>query len=219
MKRLAARTRFTYRDLAAAGCDAQWLGRFVLPPDERDISWSPNARSLLDRQPLLDTGSEIVVALPSALGAAVREAVIEACIETGNELQVREAVLGSQTDALRQNLMFRKASIPGALVDPNNALVSSPPVEIESGYWVHCVLLVDDLEGFVDGGLWGTSSRGEAASPALQTEIEKASAFCHAQPGFKSGLTFVVICGFGRRIGLGFNGAKDFCETGHRAFR
>ena len=210
IKRLAARTRFSYRDLAAAGCDAQWLGRFVLPPDERDISWSPNARSLLDRQPLLDTGSEIVVALPSALGAAVREAVIEACIETGNELQVRAAVLGSQTDALRQNLMFRKARIPGALVDPNNALVSSPPVEIESGYWVHCVLLVDDLEGFVDGGLWGTSSRGEAASPALQTEIEKASAFCHAQPGFKSGLTFVVICGFGRRIGLGFNGAKDW---------
>ena len=210
MKRLTARTRFSYRELAAAGCDAQWLGRFVLPPDERDIIWSPNERSLLDRLPLLDTGSEIVVALPSALGAAVREAVIEACIETGNERQVRAAVLGSQTDALRQNLMFRKARIPGALVDPNNALVSSPPVEVEPGYWVHCVLLVDDLEGFVDGGLWGTSSRGAAASPALQTEIEKASAFCHARPGFKSGLTFVVICGFGRRIGLGFNGAKDW---------
>ena len=210
MKRLAARTTFSYRELAAVGCDVQWLDQFVLPPDERSISWSPNERGLLDRQPLLDTGSEIIVALPSALGAAVREAVIEACIESGNELQIRAAVLGSQTDAFGQNLMFRKARIPGASVDPNNALVPSPPVEIEPGYWVHCVLLVDDLEGFVDGGLWGTSSRGKAASPALQTEIEKASAFCHAQPGFKSGLTFVVICGFGRRVALGFNGAKDW---------
>ena len=210
MKRLAARTRFSYRDLAVAGCDAQWLGRFVLPADERSISWSPNARSLLDRQPLLDTGSEIVVALPSALGGAVREAVIKACIQSGNELHVRATVLRSQTDALRQNLMFRKARIPEASADPNNALVPSPPVEIEPGYWVHCVLLVDDLEGFADEGLWGTSSRGEAASPALQTEIEKASAFCHAQPGFKSGLTFVVICGFGRRIAFGFNGANDW---------
>ena len=210
MKQLAARTRFSYRDLAAAGCDAQWLGRFVLPPDERGISWSPNERSLLDRQPLLDTGSEIIVALPSALGAAVREAVIETCIETGNDLQARGAVLRSQTDALGQNLMFRKAHIPGALVDPNNALVPSPPVEMEPGYWVHCVLLVDDLEGFLEGGLWWTSSRGKTASLALQTEIERASAFCSVQPGFKAGLTFVVICGFGRRVALGFDGVEGW---------
>ena len=70
--------------------------------------------------------------------------------------------------------------------------------------------MVDDLVGFVGGGLWGISSRGEAASSVLQTEIEKASAFCHAQSGFKSGLTLVVFCGFGRRFGLGFNGAKDW---------
>ena len=114
MKQLAARTRFSYRDLAAAGCDVQWLGRFVLAPDEQPNYWLPNERSLLDRRPLLDTGSEIVVALPSALGAAVREAVIEACMETENEFQVRTAVLGSQTEALRQNSMFRKARIPGA---------------------------------------------------------------------------------------------------------
>lgn len=210
MKQLAARTRFSYLDLAAAGCDANGLGRFVLPPDERCVSWSPNERSLLDRQPLLDTGSEIIVALPSALGAALREAVIETCIETGNDRQVRGAVLRSQTDALRKNLMFRKAPISGALVNPNNALVPSRPVEIERGYWVHCVLLVDDLEGFLESGLWGSSSRGKAVSLALQTEIERASAFCGVQPGFKAGLTFVVICGFGRRVALGFDGAEGW---------
>ena len=210
MKRLAARTRFSYRDLMAAGCHVQWLDRFVLALNEQTIFWTPNERGLLDRHPLLDTGSEIVVALPSTLGAAIREAVIETCIETGNELQIRVAVLRSQMAALRQNPMFRKARIPGAPVDPNNALVPSPPVEIEPGYWVHCILLVDDLSEFMDGGLWGTSSRGEAASPALQSEIEKASAFCHAQAGFKSGLTFVVICGFGRRVSLGFNGPKGW---------
>ena len=86
----------------------------------------------------------------------------------------------------------------------------SLPVEIEPGYWVHCVLLVDDLEGFDDGGLWGVSSRGSAAAPALQAEIEQASAFCHAQPGFKSGLTFVVICGFGRGFALDFDDAEGW---------
>ena len=188
----------------------QWLGCFVLPPDEQSISWSPNERSPFDKQPLLDTGSEIIAALPSALGAAIRETVIETYIQTGNGLQMRADVLWSQTDALHQNPMFRKARIPGAPTDLNNPLVPSPPVEIEPGYWVHCVLLVDDLEGFEDGGLWGTSSRGNTASPALQTEIEQASAFCCAQPGFKSGLTFIVICGFGRRIALGFDGEEGW---------
>ena len=210
MKQLASRTTFSYRDLAAAGCDVQWLGCFVLPPDEQSISWSPNERSPFDKQPLLDTGSEIIAALPSALGAAIRETVIETYIQTGNGLQMRADVLWSQTDALHQNPMFRKARIPGAPTDLNNPLVPSPPVEIEPGYWVHCVLLVDDLEGFEDGGLWGTSSRGNTASPALQTEIEQASAFCCAQPGFKSGLTFIVICGFGRRIALGFDGEEGW---------
>ena len=100
--------------VSAAGCDARWLGRFVLRPDERGISWSPNERSLLDRQPLLDTGSEIIVALPSALGAAVREAVIEACVQIRNELQVRAAVLRSQTDALRQNRQSNLVRIAAA---------------------------------------------------------------------------------------------------------
>ena len=210
MKQLTARTTFSYRDLAVAGCDVQWLSRFVLPPDEQSINWSPSERSPFDRQPLLDTGSEIIAALPSALGAAVREAVIETFIRTGNELRLRMQVLRSQTEALAQNPMFRKARIPGASADPNNALVPSLPVEIEPGYWVHCVLLVDDLEGFDDGGLWGISSRGSAAAPALQTEIEQASAFCHAQPGFKSGLTFIVICGFGRGFALGYDGAEGW---------
>ena len=210
MKQLAARTTFSYRDLAVAGCDVQWLSRFVLPPDEQSISWSPNEPSAFDRQPLLDTGSEIIAALPSALGAAVREAVIETFIRTGNDLRLRMQVLRSQTEALAQNPMFRKARIPGASADPNNPLVPSPPVEIEPGYWVHCVLLVDDLEGFEEGGLWGYSSRGSTISPALQTEIEQASAFCRAQPGFKSGLTFGVICGFGRGFALGYDGAEGW---------
>ena len=210
MKQLAARTTFPYRDLAVAGCDVQWLSRFVLPPDEQSISWSPGERSPFDRQPLLDTGSEIIVALPSALGAAVREAVIGTCIRTGNELRLRMQVLRSQTEALAQNPMFRKARIPGASADPNNVLVPSRPVEIELGYWVHCVLLVDDLEGFDDGGLWGISSRGSAATPALQAEIEQASAFCHAQPGFKAGLTFIVVCGFGRGFALGIDDVEGW---------
>ena len=210
MKQLAARTTFSYRDLKAAGCDVQWLSRFVLPPDEQGVTWSPNVQSPLYRKPLLDTGAEIIVAVPSALGAAIREAVIKMFIQTDNQLQLREYVLLSQIYALRQNPMIHDAHIPFEAIDPKKVLESSPPVEIEPGYWVHFVLLLDDLEGFEEGGISGINSSGSTAEPEIQAEIERSSAHCRAQPGFKAGLTFIVICGFGRAITLGFNGPKDW---------
>ena len=210
MKQLATRTTFSYRDLVAAGCDVQCLGGLVLPSDEQSTSWSPNERGPLDRHPLIDTGTEIIVALPSVLSAAIRERVLETCIQTGNELQIRASISQSQTDALRQNPMFRKAHIPGATANQYNALVPSPPVEIEPGYWVHCVLFLDDLTGFENGGILGVNSPGASAVPELQAEIDKTAAYCSAQSGFKAGLSFVVICGFGRGVALELDGAKDW---------
>ena len=148
MKELAALTTFSYPELAAAGCDVRWLGRFILAQHERDVQWSLNDGSEFDRRPLLDTGSEIIVGLPSALGVAIREAVIEMFIRIGNELPLRMELLRFQTEALYQNPMFHKARIPAAAIDPGEALVVSQPVEIDPGYWVHCVLLTDNFEGF-----------------------------------------------------------------------
>lgn len=210
MRQLGERVTFSYHDLVDAGCDVRWLGRFILPPDERHVAWSPDERSAFDKRPLIDSGTEIIAALPSAFATSLREVIIETCIRTGNELPLRMAVLQSQTAALHRNPMIYSARIPGAEINPDEPLVSSVPVEIEPGYWVHLMLLVDNLEGFSDGGLWGVSQCGLAAAPALQAEVERASAFCRTQPGFKAGLTFIVVCGFGRMTALGFKGVEGW---------
>lgn len=214
MKRLATLTTFSYRDLAVVGCDVNWLGRFILSPDARNVGWIPGERNAFDKRPLLDTGSEIIVGLPSALGAAIREAVIESFIGTGRGALLQLALLRSQTDALSQNPMVHKARIPTPAIDPNNPVAPSSPVEIEPGYWVHFVLLTDNVEGFEDGGLCGVSSSGTAVAPALQAEIDQASEYCRAQCGFKLGLTFIILCGFGRTMGLSVNGAEDWLVRG-----
>lgn len=210
MQQLGARTTFSYRDLADARCDVRWLGAFILPAGEQDIAWSADKRSAFDRRPLLDTGTEIIAALPSSLGTAIREAVIEMCIRTGSEVPFRMAVLQSQIEALDQNPMIRAVHTPPTPLNLDDVLVPSAPVEIEPGYWLHLVLLVDDLEDFEDRGLWGESARALTAGPALEAEIERAQVHCRAQLGFKAGLTFVVICGFGRTIAFGYNTAEDW---------
>ena len=218
MKRLGALTTFSYHDLVISGCDVNWLGRFILSPDARNIDCIPGERSAFDKRPLLDTGSEIIVALPSALGAAIREALIESFIGTGRGVLLQMGLLQSQTEALSQNPMVHKARIPATAISPNNPLVPSPPAEIEPGYWVHFVLLTDDFEGFEDGGLCGISSCGTSAAPALQAEVDQASEYCRSQAGFKLGLTFVVLCGYGRTMGLRVSGAEDWIVQGSSGY-
>ena len=210
IKQLTARTTFLYQELANAGCDVRWLDNYFLLTDKQCISWSPGERSPLHRQPLIDSGLEIVSVLPSAIGPAIREMVIETCICTGNELRLRAELLRLQTKALSQNPMIRNIQVTGTKIDPHSAVVPSRLVETEPGYWIHLVLLVDDFQGFEDGGLWGESSRCNAAGTAIQAEIESAAELCKAQPGFKVGMTLFIICGYGRRIFFGFNGVEGW---------
>ena len=208
MKRLATLTTFTYRDLDVAGCDVHWLGRFILKPQDQSLQWTLGERNTFDRQPLVDTGSSIIVGLPSALGAALREAVISAFIATDRELPLQMALLRSQTTTLSQNPMIRKARISLPPPAPDAAILPSAPVEIEPGYWIHLILLTDDFKGYEPDGISGASICGRTVAPAVQDEIDRTSEFCLAQPGFKSGLSLIIICGFGRSIGMQACGDK-----------
>ena len=212
MKQLASITTFPYSELNVAGCDLESLSRFVLSPDCSDLSWSLDGKSSFHKKPLLDTGTAIIAGLPSAFAVAIRESVIESCIRAESKLALRGDVLRSQVDDLAINPMFRKARIPGVTVGADDAFAASMPVEIEPGYWVHVVLLVDDLEGFEKEGILGASSPGAAVVPALQAEVKKASETCRARSGFKAGLSFVVTCGFGRTtaFALGLDGMQDW---------
>lgn len=93
-------------------------------------------------------------------------------------------------------------------------VVPSPPIEIDPGYWVQIILAVDDLVGFEQDGLLGSSRNGAHTQVQLDAAIRAAPEKCEASSNFKAGLTFVVMCGIWRAqmIGLSANGDGWFVK-------
>lgn len=198
LKRLAARVTFSHEDLAHVGISRRALSGYCLPPSRRNVGYGGYGDSWLERQPLIDFADEIVVALPSAMGTAIRRAVIETCHDAGATFALWTGLLIAQTEELALNPAISRIGIPPTEMKRDSYVVPSEPVEFQPGLWFHLVLLTDDFTGFHETGFSRPGPSSEKTQSELQQAIDTAAANAKAQPGFKLGLSLVVLCGFGR---------------------
>ncbi|QOF72589.1 hypothetical protein IG197_05815 [Aminobacter sp. SR38] len=195
---LAARVTFSDGDLAQAGVSRRALGRFCLPPSQRDVGFGGYGDSWLERQPLIDFQDVLLVALPSSIGTAIRRAVIETCRGAGAEFALWTALLIAQTEELSLNPAISALGIPPTKMKRDSYVVPSEPVEFQPGLWFHLVLLTDDFAGFNETGFSRPGPSSEKTQAELQQAIDAAAADTKARPGFKLGFSLIVFCGFGR---------------------
>lgn len=198
LKTLAARVTFSDDDLAQAGINRRTLGEFCLPPSRRNVGFGGYGESWLERQPLVDFRDEIVVALPSAMGTAIRRTVIETCCNAGAEFALWTGLLIAQTDELALNPAISRLDIPPTEMKRHSYVVPSEPVEFPPGFWFHLILLTDDFTGFNETGFSRPGPLSEKTKVNLQRAIDDAAANTKARHGFKLGISLVVLCGFGR---------------------
>lgn len=198
LKKLSARVTFSDSDLALADVSRQAIGRFCLPPSQRNVGSGGYGDSRLERQPLIDFQDEIVVALPSAIGTAIRRAVIETCHNAGAELTLWTGLLIAQTEELSLNPAISLLGIPATEMKRDSYVVPSKPVEFQPGLWFQLVLLTDDFTGFNETGFSRPGPFSKKTQAELQQAINSAAADTIARPGFKIGFSLVVLCGFGR---------------------
>lgn len=197
LKTLAERVTFSDDDLANAGISRRALGRFCLPPMERDVGIGGYGDSALERQPLIDFHDEIVVALPSAMATAIRRAVIETCLDSGAEFALRTGLLMAQTDEISLNPAISRVDIPPTEMKRDSNVVPSEPVEFQPGLWFQLILLTDDFTDFWETG-FSRLGPSDKANAELQQAIDAAASDIKARPGFKLGFSLIVLCGFGR---------------------
>ncbi|WP_444851248.1 hypothetical protein [Neoaquamicrobium sediminum] len=198
LKTLAARVTFSDGDLAQAGVSRRALVGFCLPPSRRNVGFGGYGDSWLERQPLIDFQDELVVALPSAIGVAIRRAVIETCQDAGAEFALWTGLLIAQTDEISLNPAISLLGIPLTEMKRDSYVVPSEPVEFQPGLWFHLVLLTDDFTGFNETGFSRPGPSSEKTQAELQQAINNAAADTKARPGFKLGFSLIVLCGFGR---------------------
>lgn len=210
VRTLVGWTTFSKACLSTLGLHLDDLAEFVLPESDRDVISKFSGGSALECKPILKFGETIVLALPTAVGSAIRTAVIEACLSLGGAATqiLRMKHLSEHATILSNSPLFSLVDLPRTALslDP---IIPSEPVEIEPGYWLHLVLAVDDLSGFSDGHFMGNAQGWERESANLNASILRAQTACKAQTGFKAGLTYIVMCGYGRGQRLGLTGASE----------
>ncbi|MEW9808153.1 hypothetical protein [Mesorhizobium marinum] len=214
LKTLAARVSFSNDDLSRAGVSPRAIGRFCLPPSQRNVGLGGCGDSWLERQPLIDFQDELVVALPSAIGTAIRRAVIETCHDAGAEFALWTGLLIAQTEELALNPAISRIGIPPTEMKRDSFVVPSEPVEFQPGLWFHLVLLTDDFTGFSETGFSRPGPSSEKTQAQLKQAIDDAAADTKARPGFKLGFSLIVLCGFGRGQLVEFTGPANWLAEG-----
>jgi hypothetical protein len=133
---LSSYVTFSEQDLAELGVTFDALERFVLPLSQRDVLADYASDSGLSRKPILWIEDEIVVLLPTAIGPAIRAAVIEACLSFG---PTAEQVLRMQHLSIVGNQLLDTPMIREIGLKPSplslQPVVATEPVQIDPGYW------------------------------------------------------------------------------------
>ena len=216
VRELASWVTFSDEDLDSLGVTLAAFQQFLLAPHERAVLSKSYGTSELYTKPMVLIDASLVVALPTAIGHAIRSFVIEACRnmspQTIGVLRMKhlEAIL---KQVLESPIFGR---IPFASIELSlNPVIATEPTEIEPGYWVQIVFVTDDLVGFEVDGLMGVASNSHQAEMLLDRNILEAQTYCEAQTGFKAGLSIVFTCGFGRgrEMGIRVQDGNWFIET------
>lgn len=198
LKTLAARVTFSDDDLARAGVSRQSLGRFCLARSQRDVGFGGYGDSWLEKQPLIAFQDAIVIALPSAMGTAIRRAVIETCQSVGAEFALWNGLLIAQTEELALNPALSRIGIPPTEMKRHSNVVPSMPVEFQPGLWFHIILLTDDFTEFNETGFSKPKSSNDKTKAELQQAIDRAASETKDKAGFKIGISLIALCGYGR---------------------
>lgn len=196
IEELAGRVRFTPADLAAIGIQPFDLTPFVFNPRNAPIlrqetmTWTS-----LEERPVLQDGDDFVVALPTAVGAAIRRRAVQLALDNcdGGLLQdgVIDYQLGSSVASARAGLNLD--TVDGPYTDDASGCIGMI-CSFDTGAYAHVLFVPDNVDAI---GAEGFRSINDA-SPAVSRLVAAGVAAIQAFPDFRIGMTILVFGGLGR---------------------
>ncbi|WP_144056651.1 hypothetical protein [Rhodopirellula europaea] len=169
----------------------------------RDAENVSIAGSPMHRYPLLEDGSELVLAMPTAIGIAIREFVVRFAIGNGMQDTFAAALVKSYEHWLNDERVF------GA--DKQNPIVfESTPIgpiaelrlKQEGGEFAQLLFLVDDTNSIGVTDTVGLCSADSKIKRILNEKIRQCFEESRATGRYERGITLIVPCGLGRTLSL-----------------
>ena len=193
---------FSPEDLAKLAIKPGVLDPFILEA----VNWprlgdDSLGHTALERRPLVRAGRNLLLLLPTAASSAIRRYVIEECIaaEYANAL---ESALGKEyvNFFVGLPLLGGKGRIPLRFRNLEGVRVAQVIQRVDEGRYYNWVFHTDTFEGYDDGGLVGFNSDPARLERVLNSAVMRGQREAATIPGFQSGITIVVSCGWGRGL-------------------
>lgn len=199
----AVHVSFSDADIAEMGVSPADLYPFVFQTEHvAALVEETLGHTALERRPLVRHKGQIIVALPTAAGAAIRRFVIEQALEADDlkalqaaiaEEQVRNVhLLGCSKWGIQTSNMPEPAGLEGVM--------DSVGVFDDGGY-VHLIFVADDLAQTAREGLQSIQS----IEGLIDVRVNDLATTLAAKSDYRRGLTLLVHGGIGRGFSVGFS--------------
>lgn len=188
--------------------DAQLLTPFLLPNEPTpSIADQPVGNALIDFKPLIADGDGITLIAPGSLTIAARGYLINEAVTRGIGRNLQRCMLEEQAVRLRAGGFENLTGGPNTVA--GNELVRQKVVEVSKGHFVHFVLSTDGFQDWADRGFGGLTVYGDQFFDAVFGGARFARDEAQKKPGFKDGMTILLLGGWGQGRVLEFEVPPD----------
>ena len=196
---------FTRTELEEIGVCTELFDLFELTSDDLDkVSEQMLLDSMFQRYPVLVTGDELMLALPTAVSFAIRMAVCNQLLLN----QYLPCLVGQLEIAYHE--LWDRSGLLGLRNRPQVGFFDehggTPHLEFcsidKSGAHVHFYFLLEELSEMPLSGLNSPKMLSKGDNDRIANSIASARDFATKENEFSRGMTLVVFCGVGRGVGL-----------------
>ena len=188
--------RFTDSDLASMNVSLHDLDPFLFQPKHACLLGAETlGNSTLERRPLIRANEQTIVAVPTALGTAVRRYMVQNAVAAGDLHALESSVNDEQFMNIRAWASLAWKIQPQPITEQ-----SSPPAcpdivgTFDDGGYVHVVFVIDDLADATDKGI---QSIHQIERAVMESTAARATVLSE-MTDYRCGLTIVVHGGIGR---------------------
>lgn len=203
LSRRRAHLRFSRKDLSSLGIDVKDLSPFIFDFRSGKLIHEIFGDTRLDRQPLVCSGDDVVLILPTAIGTAIRYFIVDA---------MRSMAQLDTFQRMHAAIYARHLSEIPLLGGPIGAPIKFTPqsfgaaaevlTEVDIGRVLHMVFITDNFRDFDKTGLSGMNPDTAVLSSIISDSAKQAHQYASAKVDFVDGITLVVSCGIGRGSSL-----------------
>jgi len=155
----------------------------------------------LERSPLLFDGNKLVLVLPTAVSMAIRRYIFEWMYRSGLTDSFERNYVRGYIRFLQETPILGKPVPTGMPLQPekiSEAYFLDVIAQIDKGRFLHVLLRIDTLHGFLEEGMGTPPPYSQEQSEEIERRILAVKDLLTSREDFKDGLSLIVSSGYGR---------------------